>query len=99
MSLYNGIHYFQPTTCIDDIKIGDYVIDLNSGGYNRNYSILRISDINESYYCATTCAKILTNGSIVKHTKSDKYKFVVSAWRVIVPKEYYHMIDKVLIFS
>jgi len=100
MDLYNELHNFLQIIIKDNIKVGDYIIDLDSGEFDRGYDILRISEYDAPYYCATTCAKVLANNSIVKYDSTDENEFILrNPWHVIVPKEYYHMIDKVLVFS
>lgn len=100
MNLYNAVHKFQITTK-DNLKVGDYIIDLDSGEFDKEFYILKVTEIDDTLFCASICSKVNKNNTIKKYigvNYNDEYS-IGNAWHVIISKEYYHMIDKVLVFS
>jgi hypothetical protein len=109
MDLYNSALNFKITTK-DNLEIGQYIINLSL--YDIDYDIYRVTKIDYDdndgttrcplpYFTVKLCAKVSPNNEMdiyIGHDYGDTYP-IGSYSKVIVPKEYNNMIDKVLVFG
>lgn len=101
MNLFEAIDQFDITN-INNINIGDYVIDLDFYHCDCSLPFFQIIQIDELRYVAEYCGQIAyLIGNVEPNTSYSEINsyYIGNDYQVVVTEKFKNYIDKTLVFS